>query len=744
VAVATTLQAGSAQERALFTGRSVVRWPGISCAFPGAGDSHGVPATGVAVLTLERQPSVGPTAAAVARSVTAPPPRFVVWVSVGVVLAGTVMAVVGALRTGVSWDEPFHVMRLRNYFDHGWFSVDWSIDSGGSTAGDNNTLVYGPVTMLLLHGLSVLVGVEGWHTVATTPVAYDVRHLGVVLIGLAGTAAAAGITRILLGSWRWGVVTAAALLALPMWTGHLMFNVKDVPVATGYTLTTLALVAMVSPAPGRRLARVAGLVAGTTLMVGTRPAMTSALLVAVVVLVCGALVARSRGGVRPAVGEAVTGVVAAGALLAAVYPHVFTHPSLLVRSARQSASFRDNDGAGYLYVPFHLVAQFPLLLQGLAALGLGTSILVASRHWRLDPARSTRLALVGAQVAALPLVAVAKNSDLYNGLRQLLFASPAWAVLVALGLAHLLAWAPLRARLVGGLAVVALVAPTADQATLFPYQYSYFNVALDATGAHVQSDYWRTSVPELLPAIPTDGQIVCGPTRSTRLGAPAGSDEAQGVGEEAMRAGRFSSDSSVDCRTDPLGPLSSTWAALGLPYDDVLPHDEFYVVIDRDHAVPRNCTQLAAVTRHRHWREVSMTYVARCRLAPRPLDDTVAFTHPEGENMAPPLWSYAPEGWVMRDSASAIDAAGADASLTFRAPAGCAEVACALVLDADAPQRLAVAVNDEPATAQVGVGSVTIPLPPGVADTWVTFTSTSGGPLGLRVRSIRVVPTGAG
>ena len=87
---------------------------------------------------------------------TAPPPRFLVWVSVGVVVAGTVMAVVGALRTGISWDEPFHVMRLRNYFDHGWFSVDWSTDSGGSTAGDNNTLVYGPVAMLLLHGLSVL------------------------------------------------------------------------------------------------------------------------------------------------------------------------------------------------------------------------------------------------------------------------------------------------------------------------------------------------------------------------------------------------------------------------------------------------------------------------------------------------------------------------------------------------------------------------------------------------------------
>jgi hypothetical protein len=667
-------------------------------------------------------------------------------VSVGLVVAGTVMAVVGASRTGISWDEPFHVMRLRNFFGHGWFSVDWSTDSGGSTAGDNNTLVYGPVAMLLLHGLSALVGVEGWQTVATTPAAYDVRHLGVVLIGLAGTAAAAGITRILLGSWRWGVITGAALLALPMWTGHVMFNVKDVPVATGYTVTTLALIAMVSPTPGRRLLRVVGLVGGITLMVGTRPAMSSAVLVALILLACGTVLARSRGGVLPALGEACAGVATAGALLAAVYPNVFLHPRLIVQSIRQSTSFRDNDASGYFYVPYHLATQFPLLLQVLFAVGLWSAVMVVGRGWRLDPAGSTRVVLVVAQVATLPLVAVAKNSDLYNGLRQLLFASPAWAVLVTLGIAHLLAWARVRGRtgLVGGLATLALLAPVVDQATLFPYQYSYFNVALDATGAHAQTDYWRTSVPELLPAIPTDGQVVCGPTRSTQLGAPAGSDEARGVGGSAMQAGRYSSDSSVDCRTDPLGPLAPVWLAEALPYDDVLPHDEFYVVIDRDHALPSNCTRLAAVTRHRHWREVAMTYVARCSLPPRPLVGAATFSHADGENMLPRLWGFAPEGWVMRDSASAIDAAGTAASLTFRAPAGCADAACELVLDADASTDLAAAVNDMPAVVEVDGDTVTVLLPSGTADTWVTFTSTSGAPLGLRVRSMRVVPSGAG
>ncbi len=177
-------------------------------------------------------------------------------------------------------------------------------------------------------------------------------------------------------------------------------------------------------------------------------------------------------------------------------------------------------------------------------------------------------------------------------------------VIVTLGLVATLSWARERGRLrlAGGLAAVALVAPVLDQLTLFPYQYTYANAAFDATGQHLQSDYWRTSVPELLPQVPTDGQVVCGPTRSSTLGALAGSKEAEGIDRSALVAGRFSSDSSVDCREDPLGPLSSAWAAQGLPYDDALPHDAFYAIIDRDHELPSNCSRLAGVTRDRHLR----------------------------------------------------------------------------------------------------------------------------------------------
>jgi hypothetical protein len=440
----------------------------------------------------------------------------------------------------------------------------------------------------------------------------------------------------------------------------------------------------------------------------------------------------------------VTGSALAAIALLLVYPRVFADPAHLVQSAEQSASFRGGQSAAYGYVPFFLAGQTPLLLLGFFAVGVVSTVALVRSRWRIDTALVTQLALVGTQVCALPLVAVARHSDLYNGLRQLLFAAPAWAVLTTVGLARTLVWARARGRCraVGGLALVALAAPITDQVLLFPYQYTYYNVALDATGVHVPTDYWRTSVPELFVHIPTDGQIVCGPTRSSTLGAVAGSREAAGVDPATFLAGRYSSDSSLDCRSDPLGPLSSEWSARRLGHLDRLPHDEFYAIIDRDHEVPRNCIRLAAVTRVRHGREVAMTYVARCRLSPPALGSTpVAFVRPAAANMSPHLWAYAPEGWVTRESATALDAPKGSASLTFAMPAVCAHEACSLLAVADAPSDLVATVDNARAAVDRTDGQVVVPLSPGLADAWVSFTRSSGKPLGLRIHSIRVIPT---
>ena len=75
----------------------------------------------------------------------------------------------------------------------------------------------------------------------TTVDAYA-AHLVVALCGLLGVFAVAAIGRRLLGSWSWGLVMAASLMAILMWPGLSMFDIKDVPAATGYTLVTWGLV----------------------------------------------------------------------------------------------------------------------------------------------------------------------------------------------------------------------------------------------------------------------------------------------------------------------------------------------------------------------------------------------------------------------------------------------------------------------------------------------------------------------
>ena len=244
-----------------------------------------------------------------------------------------------------------------------------------------------------------------------------------------------------------------------------------------------------------------GLVAGITLMVGTRPAMATAVLAAVTVTVCGLALARRgadpRTDVRPAVAEAAGGVAIAAATLVVVYPQVFAHPLLLMRSAEQSASFRDNADASYFYVPVPPRGRVPAAVAGL----------LRRRRRVGDPVALPPLAnraRAGDAVGARP--GAGRGAAGRSGREELrpLQRSPPAPVRVARvgGAGHpgdrdRASWARARGRvrLVSAVALVAVVAPMADQATLFPYQYSYWNVALDATGAHVMSDYWRTSVP---------------------------------------------------------------------------------------------------------------------------------------------------------------------------------------------------------------------------------------------------------
>ena len=539
------------------------------------------------------------------------PPRALLLVAGGVLLVMVVLTLLGGWRTGVSTDETYHVARLRNFLEHGWYLLD--SDLAGSSPGpwQEEVFVYAPVTTLLLHGWALLLGVESGGQVSSAADAYAVRHLGVALVSFVGVLATAALARLVLGGWRWGLLAAAALVAVPTWSGHAMFNVKDVAVATGYTLTTLGLVLAAGPRRDVRLLGALTLTAGLVLAVGTRPGIAAGLGVATLV----ALLTRDR-----ARWVAVLGATAAATVtLWLVYPAVFDNPvEAVVRGALSSSRYDDQEGAWW-YVPLFLVLELPTLHLLLGAAG---TVLVARALRRVTGPARLALTLLLLQAFLLPLLGVLRQSNIYTGLRQLLFAAPALAVLVTVAVASLLAWAagargaadrrrPV-ALAVPWLAAAALALPVASQAQLFPYGYAYRSlpalaiepaVAAQRPALEMQTDYWRTSVRELEPDVPEDEFVVCSPRRN------ADGD-----------LWRFSRDGHDDCSGALVSPLSAYVDERGAPPGGT--GTRWAAVVTATDQDPENCTRTAEVSRRLWFETLVMSFVAQCdlRLEDYPVD----------------------------------------------------------------------------------------------------------------------------
>lgn len=678
----------------------------------------------------------------------APPPRVLVVASGVVVLVATALAVLGAVRTGISTDEPIHVMRLRNFFDTGWYALDWDYRGQGPGSDGTNTYVYAPVAMLLLHAWSVVWGVEGWQDVSASADAYRVRHLGVVLIGIVGVAAVATAGRLLLRSWRWGLVAAAVLLAVPMWTGHMMVNVKDVPVATGHTLCTVGLILFVRDAPASgvlRVARAATLVGGLVLTLGTRPGMWSGLTVLFAVAVVGVLWSPSGRRARlSALTELAAAAAAAATALVLIYPNLFGSPwQSLPRTSETSSNFMSGEAADRLYVPQHLWEETPTLLLGFALAGglvALVRLVVPAGHDAAQWVPTVRLALVGVQGFAVPVAVVIVGSDLYHGLRQLLFIVPALAVLAAYGMA----WSLERAGTVGRRArrrslvtvvgVAALVLPVADQVMMQPYQTSYVNLATDllardqADDDRPGDDFWRVSIPELVRDAPLDRLLLCKAT----------TDEVTMVAYPFMNGSGVSSTSrNVDCREEQYGPLVPAGLSV-VRSQTVADFDAVFI-----NALPPNCTRLSGVTRWRHGFEVVVATLARCSIDPRPLTEAeVRADAPAlGTGLPGDLWTYATDGWLQWPGTAELTAPGTQAGITFRVPGLCRRHGCSLVVAGGSPTDVVARVDGLAVALERQVdGSVRIPVSPRppAASVWVTLTRGSGEALGMRLTGLRL------
>lgn len=520
------------------------------------------------------------------------PTRLLLAVAALVAVAGAAMSFVGAATTGISNDEDVHVRRLNNYLDHDLY-VKGNELRGAGDAIPNNAFVYAPATTAILHEANVVIGKENLSEVERTRAAYTGRHLGIAAFGVLGLVAVSAIAWLLLGGWQWGVIAAGVLAAVPMWTGHSMFNPKDVSVATGHTLATLGLVLLATPLASPRATCLMrwGMVtlgAGTFVMLGTRPGMWPSLAASLVLFL--SVLGWSRGLHRRNIVGLVVALAGAYFALLILYPRVFSHPlTMLWRSALSSSGFHHLDLAtdrGYL--PRHTLEEWPLILLGFVALGAVVGLSLAAGRLRGRSSTAIGLLLVGSQMLTLPVLAVVEGTPLYNGLRQVLFSVPAAAALATVGIAAVLTLAERRwARwLWTGVAAAGLLLPAAAQAAMFPYQYTYLNTAAELAGAKGDNDYWDTSFRALLPEVSSQVKVIC----------------------PHWAEGGIVTRDNIDCRTRSGGTFSPFWKASHRPALDHPKGHEFYALLGGFAGVPRNCHTTASVTR---WRNFSTTTMGR-------------------------------------------------------------------------------------------------------------------------------------
>lgn len=524
------------------------------------------------------------------------PPRIVVAVAATIAAIGVAMSAAGAVTTGISIDDDRHVTRLNVYWQQGLYNTEREIDQVDGKV-PPQAYVYAPVTALVQHAANRALGFDEPRHAVRTAQSHTVRHVVIAVIGLVGLLSVAALAWLLLGDWRWGVVAAGALAAIPLWTGYAMFNSKDIPVATGHTLATLGLVMLATidrttrPRAWLAFSGVT-LAAGAVLMVGTRPGMWASLAASATILVLSLLWARA--GQLRILATLVTALITSYLVLLFAYPRIFGNPWRMLReSAGASANYGDfPDANGRSFLLIHTLTDWPLILLGLAGIGTVAAVLKAIDLLRNRSVGAAGLLLVGSQAFTLPVLILIKGSPLYQGLRQVLFTVPAYAILIAVGLAALVGLSrrrPSRA-VVAAIAVAGLVLPVAVQAAMFPFQYAYVNVAAEAAGVPADNDPLGTSYRAVIPHVPATIKIVC-PRSNGAL----------------LRQGR----DAADCRTKPRrSTLSPYWRNSGRSGADRPEADEYYAILRGKDSirVPDFCQQVHATTR---WRNLGPTAINR-------------------------------------------------------------------------------------------------------------------------------------
>lgn len=514
-------------------------------------------------------------------------------------LAGmTVFTFAGVGRLGYYGDEILHVKKIQTFLLYGIYALPpaHAGDITISTA-QGHPYSYGPLFTLIGHVVAVLSGAETWGVISISDAAYNARHITVIAFSLIGVFAAGWGVSLVTRSRVWGVATAALLMSIPMWTGSALFNVKDIPIAAGFTLFTSACIALTLPADWvtRRL-RIGALVAmygGTLILWGVRPGSWPAIFIGFLAMLLIDLRFTNFADLRKSATKLVAPIIAVAAsylTMLIIYPKAFINPLyILFKSFKETASFPHGtviltDGEllstppPWYYLPKWTAAQLPeFLVVLLVVASLGAVWLVLSRLFRSATTERDfalpAIVFTFAQFAAFPLAAIVLKSTIYGGLRQFTFILPAIAMLIMIVL-YLGTKTPAIMRLtwvrptVTGLLIASAAMATVAQVQLFPYQSNYFNPTTVARGIEGRWDMLarKLSYGELYSELTIEQRNACSANCPALKTFPASFTAVPSEGIEPIGVGygiQFPAGKTPARPIPPCGPLV---AAVTRPY----------------------------------------------------------------------------------------------------------------------------------------------------------------------------------
>ena len=169
----------------------------------------------------------------------------------------------GSLKIGYNIDEPYHLIDGQNWLSKFSYVTDAP-----------TSYVYGPLMGGLSNLFNTLVGNGSIGSYVHNALTFQITHLITAFVGVIGTLSFLLLGKKITSLAYLGMLSSTFLFTIPLWTGSLFHNIKDVPLAVGYTVTSIGLIYFVNFFEDKRNMLIGQLITalGFILIMGIRPA----------------------------------------------------------------------------------------------------------------------------------------------------------------------------------------------------------------------------------------------------------------------------------------------------------------------------------------------------------------------------------------------------------------------------------------------------------------------------------------